>query len=102
VKGTESQFSWMARNGARRSGRQMLTCVAGSTMISSADSGVLTKLGRNDPCPCDSGKKYKRCCGGDNEMSGCAKTPLEISQNPFVGKTLRPCESAQKEGGQKC
>jgi uncharacterized protein len=22
------------------------------------------KLGRNDPCPCGSGKKYKRCCGG--------------------------------------
>jgi len=21
------------------------------------------KVGRNDPCPCDSGKKYKRCCG---------------------------------------
>ncbi len=20
-------------------------------------------IGRNDPCPCDSGKKYKRCCG---------------------------------------
>jgi SWIM/SEC-C metal-binding protein len=22
------------------------------------------KAGRNEPCPCDSGKKYKRCCGG--------------------------------------
>ena len=21
------------------------------------------KVGRNDPCPCDSGKKYKACCG---------------------------------------
>ncbi len=21
------------------------------------------KVGRNDPCPCGSGKKYKRCCG---------------------------------------
>ena len=20
------------------------------------------KIGRNDPCPCGSGKKYKRCC----------------------------------------
>ena len=20
------------------------------------------KVGRNDPCPCGSGKKYKRCC----------------------------------------
>jgi len=22
------------------------------------------KVGRNDPCPCGSGKKYKKCCGG--------------------------------------
>ena len=22
-----------------------------------------TKVGRNDPCPCGSGKKYKNCCG---------------------------------------
>jgi uncharacterized protein len=23
-----------------------------------------SKTGRNEPCPCGSGKKYKRCCGG--------------------------------------
>ncbi|MBS3788940.1 SEC-C domain-containing protein, partial [Candidatus Bipolaricaulota bacterium] len=22
--------------------------------------------GRNDPCPCGSGKKYKYCCGADD------------------------------------
>ncbi len=22
------------------------------------------KIGRNEPCPCGSGKKYKKCCGG--------------------------------------
>jgi len=31
------------------------------------DPGVSTastkKVGRNDPCPCGSGKKYKKCCG---------------------------------------
>ena len=29
-------------------------------------AGVQTspKIGRNDPCPCGSGKKYKNCCGG--------------------------------------
>ena len=25
--------------------------------------GTPMKVGRNDPCPCGSGKKYKRCCG---------------------------------------
>ena len=24
------------------------------------------KVGRNDPCPCGSGKKYKNCCGANN------------------------------------
>lgn len=24
------------------------------------------KIGRNDPCPCGSGKKYKKCCGKDS------------------------------------
>ena len=25
-----------------------------------------TKIGRNDPCPCGSGKKYKKCCGANS------------------------------------
>ena len=24
------------------------------------------KVGRNDPCPCGSGKKYKKCCGKES------------------------------------
>ncbi len=24
---------------------------------------IFTKVGRNEPCPCGSGKKYKKCCG---------------------------------------
>ncbi|MCA3041361.1 MAG: SEC-C domain-containing protein [Rhodocyclaceae bacterium] len=23
------------------------------------------KVGRNDPCPCGSGQKFKKCCGKD-------------------------------------
>jgi preprotein translocase subunit SecA len=26
---------------------------------------TLEKVGRNDPCPCGSGKKYKKCCGAN-------------------------------------
>ena len=31
------------------------------------NTGVRAKQepGRNDPCPCGSGKKYKHCCGKD-------------------------------------
>jgi len=28
----------------------------------------MPKVGRNDPCPCGSGKKYKRCCGKNNNI----------------------------------
>ncbi len=28
------------------------------------------KIGRNDPCPCGSGKKYKKCCLGKNNPVG--------------------------------
>lgn len=26
----------------------------------------MPKVGRNDPCPCNSGKKYKKCCGRED------------------------------------
>ncbi|MBE6568415.1 MAG: hypothetical protein E7657_07140, partial [Ruminococcaceae bacterium] len=26
------------------------------------------KVGRNDPCPCGSGKKYKMCCGANPNL----------------------------------
>jgi len=29
-----------------------------------SSSSTTKRTGRNDPCPCGSGKKYKRCCGG--------------------------------------
>lgn len=34
-----------------------------SARAASADSVPYSKIGRNEPCPCGSGKKYKRCCG---------------------------------------
>ncbi len=30
------------------------------------------KVGRNDPCPCGSGKKYKKCCGATKAPTGAA------------------------------
>ncbi|MBS3995492.1 MAG: SEC-C domain-containing protein, partial [Alkaliphilus sp.] len=45
--------------------------VAQVTGTSGGDEEVVNKpvvkqgeVGRNDPCPCGSGKKYKKCCGG--------------------------------------
>ncbi len=33
--------------------------------VSRASARKTEKIGRNDPCPCGSGKKYKKCCGKD-------------------------------------
>ncbi len=37
------------------------------------------RVKRNDPCPCGSGKKYKRCCGSVSSTSG--RMPAQI--DPF-------------------
>ncbi|GEO16325.1 hypothetical protein MAE02_40210 [Microvirga aerophila] len=31
--------------------------------LSAMPAPTFGKVGRNDPCPCGSGKKYKKCCG---------------------------------------
>jgi uncharacterized protein len=33
------------------------------TTFASVSRRYAVKIGRNDPCPCGSGKKYKKCCG---------------------------------------
>ena len=45
------------------------------------------KVGRNDPCPCGSGKKYKRCCEAKDR---------EREASPYAGMTM---EEALKEPG---
>jgi len=39
------------------------TLAAYTSPISEGKSLPNEKVGRNDPCPCGSGKKYKKCCG---------------------------------------
>jgi len=34
-----------------------------STKVKKKSPKRVEKIGRNDPCPCGSGKKYKQCCG---------------------------------------
>lgn len=37
------------------------------TVSAGAVPRTVKKIGRNDPCPCGSGKKYKKCCGRGEE-----------------------------------
>ena len=49
----------------------------------------LPKVGRNDPCPCGSGKKFKNCHFEEVEAAGLAQ------QNAAIAKKS-PLESARR------
>lgn len=38
-------------------------CAPGGGMRTPPVRNAAPKISRNDPCPCGSGKKYKKCCG---------------------------------------
>jgi hypothetical protein len=44
-------------------GRRRLSALNGNNSAPTAPHRTPDKVGRNDPCPCGSGKKYERCCG---------------------------------------
>ena len=60
--------SWWARFGNRASARRA-EALAALAETGDVDYGRVepyrapVKVGRNEPCPCGSGKKYKKCCG---------------------------------------
>lgn len=48
------------------------------------------RIGRNDPCPCGSGKKYKKCCYKSDlsKVDGVVPQPKDLKKRKFkvVGK----------------
>jgi hypothetical protein len=50
--------------------------------------------GRNEPCPCGSGRKYKRCCGYDRAAERALEDRLEaieeVARLPFLSPRLVP------------
>lgn len=57
------------------------------------------KVKRNDPCPCGSGKKYKKCCGSPtHHRPFFAMRLLKKLRGAFSGK---PEPEVDKTGGEK-
>lgn len=52
------------------------------------------KVGRNDPCPCKSGKKYKRCCG-------LPKLKVNTTAMALQAYNVKVAHIECKKGGQK-
>jgi hypothetical protein len=42
----------------------------------------MAKVGRNDPCACGSGKKYKKCCMANDEAAARAARPAPPAAAP--------------------
>ena len=42
----------------------------------------MAKIGRNDLCPCGSGKKYKKCCMASDETAARAARPAQTATAP--------------------
>ncbi|MGH8256524.1 MAG: SEC-C metal-binding domain-containing protein [Steroidobacteraceae bacterium] len=58
---------------------------------------MATKPGRNDPCPCGSGQKYKRCClekdqRADSEALTAAAAAATAAQAVHHGHTHDHCD----------
>jgi len=55
------------------------------------------RIGRNDSCPCGSGKKYKKCCLGSREPDHQeGATWIDEEGMHLVGKGMRPSIEEQE------
>ncbi len=71
----------------------------------------IPKLGRNDPCHCGSGKKYKKCCYDKDQAllrdasqyAGTTRSELKrqpgLVDDPAVIYDMRPYELKNLNGG---
>jgi len=80
------------------------------------DSGMTKKPAANAPCPCGSGKKFKKCCGEPSgqisnyfhtatmlENAGLTPTPdLKAGTAPWVLDPTSPCPCGSSKAYQNC
>ena len=71
----------------------------------------MPKAGRNDPCPCGSGKKFKKCCENvsnqkkisaqilPSENSSLATKETSRISRSFFQNVVQPKLSKEEEGG---
>jgi hypothetical protein len=68
--------------------RRQRTCPAHASGRS-CDQDAMAKIGRNEPCPCGSGKKHKRCCLGVPVATEPARTNAGAPTEPH--QEMCPC-----------
>ena len=58
---------------------------------------MLGKIGRNDPCPCGSGKKYKKCCMAKERMFDAKPDTSRTPPEDRTGRRYPPARAAEIE-----
>lgn len=58
----------------------------------------MTEIGRNAPCPCGSGQKYKKCCLAKNEAARAADRPPQNPRDRVMPALLRFAFTPQFDG----
>ena len=53
------------------------------TDIAPLGSGNWPKTSRNEPCPCGSGQKYKRCCGANTAAANASRSDPQAARLHF-------------------
>jgi SEC-C motif len=54
------------------------------------DREVRKRAGRNDPCPCGSGKKHKKCHGSVEKQEGRERMKRTAAMNRVMPSTYQP------------
>jgi uncharacterized protein len=58
--------------------------------FSTAPRRLRGKVGRNDPCRCGSGLKYKRCCGAGRGLSSLTRGPQRMVALSRIVRLMQP------------
>jgi Flp pilus assembly protein TadD len=56
----------------------------------------MAQIGRNDPCPCGSGKKYKRCCSAKDQVAASAS--LQAAREAIHARARAELDAMADEG----
>jgi len=60
----------------------------------------MAKVGRNDPCPCGSGRKFKRCCLGKQQEASINLSEVQQAQISLQN-AINTIQKAASQGAQK-
>lgn len=79
--------AWKAELGLRR---QLVRRIAAIRLeVELVPPPALRQAGRNEPCPCGSGRKFKLCCGSRKRADAAGPPPLTLVPGQFLPTTTR-------------